>query len=158
MTRIHLWTGVTATVLVLVVAVTGIMLNHKQLFGFQPDPPDAAERGLAGAMSMLALVSAAETAAGERAAAAGVDRLDVRPGKGLMKVRFDDRMTTEVTLAIHTGAVLSIGSRDDVFLDKLHSGEIFGDHWVLLSDALAVGLLMLLLTGFWLWLYPRART
>ena len=74
-----------------------------------------------------------------------------------MKVRFDDRLATEVTVAIHTGEVLATGTRDDVFLEKLHSGEIFGDNWVLISDALAIGLIILLLTGFWMWLYPRAR-
>lgn len=158
MSQIHLWTGVTATVLVVVISITGIMLNHKQLFGFQPDPPDAEMTGLAGAMSMSRLVSAARTAAGDETAAAGVDRLDVRPDKGLMKVRFGDRLTTEVTVAIHTGEVLSIGTRDDVFLEKLHSGEIFGDNWILVSDALAIGLLILLLTGAWMWLYPKART
>ena len=53
------------------------------------------------------------------------------------------------------GAVLRIGPRGDAFLEKLHSGEIFGDNWVLLSDASAVAVVLLLLTGYWLWLYPR---
>lgn len=141
MSQIHLWTGVTATVLVIVISITGIIWNR-----------------LAGAMPMIELVSAAEAVAGDEIAAAGVDRLNFRPDKGLMKVRFGDRLTTEVTLAIHTGEVLSMGTRDDVFLEKLHSGEIFGDNWILVSDALAIGLLILLLTGAWIWLYPKART
>ena len=157
MSNIHLWAGVMITVLVVVVAITGVMLNHKRLFGFQPDPPAAARTGLEGAMSMRELVSAARSAIDKQAVAAGIDRLDVRPDKGLMKVRFEDRLTTEVTVAIHTGKVLSVGERDDVFLEKLHSGEIFGDNWVLLSDVMAIGLLILLLTGTWLWLYPKAR-
>src|SRR6056297_1335032 len=103
-------------------------------------------------------VSTARATVGNETAAAGVDRLDVRPDKGFMKVRFEDRLATEVTLAIHTGKVLSIGPRDDVFLEKLHSGEIFGNNWILLSDALAIGLLILMITGAWIWLYPKART
>lgn len=157
MSNIHLWAGVMITALVVVVAITGVMLNHKKLFGFQPDPPAAARTGLEGAMSMRELVSAARSAIDKQAVAAGIDRLDVRPDKGLMKVRFEDRLTTEVTVAIHTGKVLSVGKRDDVFLEKLHSGEIFGDNWVLLSDVMAIGLLILLLTGTWIWLYPKAR-
>lgn len=145
------------TVLVVVVAITGVMLNHKRFFGFQPDPPAAARTGLEGAMSMRELVSAARSAIDKQAVTAGIDRLDVRPDKGLMKVRFENRLTTQVTVAIHTGKVLSVGERDDVFLEKLHSGEIFGDNWVLLSDVMAIGLLILLLTGTWLWLYPKAR-
>jgi uncharacterized iron-regulated membrane protein len=50
-----------------------------------------------------------------------------------------------------------VGERNDVFLEKLHSGEIFGDRGILISDAAAVLLLLLLLTGYWLWLYPRRR-
>ncbi len=158
MAQIHLWIGVAATALIVVIAITGVMLNHKQLFGFQPDPPNAGQIGLSGAMPMIDLVSTARATVGNETAAAGVDRLDVRPDKGFMKVRFEDRLATEVTLAIHTGKVLSIGPRDDVFLEKLHSGEIFGNNWILLSDALAIGLLILMITGAWIWLYPKART
>ncbi len=153
----HLWVGVLATALVIVISITGILLNHKNRLGLMPDPPDAAQVGLAGALSLSELVASAEAAAGSQVAAAGVDRMDVRPDKGLMKVRFADRVVTEVTVAIHTGEVLSVGERNDVFIEKLHSGEIFGDNWILLSDALAIGLLLLLVTGTWMWLYPKAR-
>ena len=73
-------------------------------------------------------------------------------------VRFDDPTVQEVTLDINTGRVLHVGERNDVFLEKLHSGEIFGDGWVLLTDLAAVALALLLLSGYWLWLYPRARS
>lgn len=153
----HLWVGVAASALLVVICITGILLNHKNTFGFMPDPPAAELTGLVGAMSLADLVSAAEAAAGAEVAAAGVDRMDVRPDNGLMKVRFEDRVVTEVTVALHTGEILSVGERNDVFLEKLHSGEIFGDNWILLSDALAIGLLLLLVTGTWMWLYPKAR-
>ena len=38
-----------------------------------------------------------------------------------------------------------------------HSGQIFGDFWVLVSDTGAVFLLGVLVTGYWLWLYPKSR-
>jgi uncharacterized iron-regulated membrane protein len=53
--------------------------------------------------------------------------------------------------------VLHIGPRGDAFLEKLHSGEIFGSQGVLLSDAGAVALVITLITGVWLWLAPRLR-
>ena len=90
-------------------------------------------------------------------AAAGIDRMDVRPGDGLVKVRFDNRTVLEVDVDLNTGRVLHVGERNDVFLEKLHSGEIFGDRWVLLTDFSAVALTLLLLSGYWLWLFPRAR-
>jgi hypothetical protein len=152
----HVWVGVLAAVLLVVVSVTGIMLNHKSVLGFQPDA-EAVEPGLDGALSLADLVRAAESAAGVDAAAAGVDRMDVRPDDGYVKIRFADRVVTEVTVALRTGDVLQVGERNDVFIEKLHSGEIFGDGWILLSDALAVGLLVLLVSGTWMWLYPKAR-
>lgn len=151
----HLWLGIVATALVLVVSVTGIALNHKRTLGLMPDPP-AATPGVAGALSLAELVEAAKTAA-EEAAAAGVDRMDVRPDDGVVKVRFADRRVTEVTLALHDGRVLSVGERGDVFMERLHSGQIFGDGWTLLSDGLAIGLILLLGSGVWIWLYPRSR-
>jgi len=152
----HVWVGVLATALVIVVSVTGILLNHKSTLGFMPDA-EAVEAGLESSLPLADLVRAAEGAVGSRIAVAGVDRMDVRPDDGYVKIRFDDRVVTEVTVALRTGDVLAVGERNDVFLEKLHSGEIFGDAWILLSDALAVGLIVLLLSGTWMWLYPKAR-
>ena len=87
----------------------------------------------------------------------GIDRMDVRPSDGLVKVRFNDRRVTEVTVDIFSGDVLHVGERNDQFLEKLHSGQIFGDLWVLVSDSGAVFLLGVLVTGYWLWLYPKSR-
>ncbi|MDT8367799.1 MAG: PepSY-associated TM helix domain-containing protein [Longimicrobiales bacterium] len=152
----HLWIGVLSAALVIVVSVTGILLNHKRTFGLMPDVAGV-EAGLEGALPLADVVRAAEGAVGNAVAAGGVDRIDVRPDDGLAKVRFADRLVTEATVALRTGEVLHVGERNDVFLEKLHSGEIFGDRWTLLSDALAVGLLILLLSGTWMWLYPKAR-
>ncbi|MBL8981103.1 MAG: PepSY domain-containing protein, partial [Gemmatimonadetes bacterium] len=84
-----------------------------------------------------------------------IDRMDVRPRDGFVKVRFRDRANTEATVDLATGKVLHVGARNDVFLEKLHSGEIFGDGFILLSDAAAVILVITLVTGYWLWLAPR---
>ncbi len=153
----HLWLGVTATALFLVLALTGILLNHKKALGFMPEVPHHAGNGLRGALPLLEFQEAAGKVVPSAVAEAGIDRMDVRPDDGLVKVRFDDLRVTEVTLDLHSGAVLHVGERNDVFLEKLHSGEIFGGAWTLLSDAGAVLLLTLVGTGYWLWLYPKSR-
>jgi len=67
-----------------------------------------------------------------------------------------DASSTEVTVDLASGRVLHVGPRGDVFLEKLHSGEIFGGlRWVLLSDAAAIALVVTLITGYWLWLVPK---
>jgi hypothetical protein len=83
--------------------------------------------------------------------------MDVRPDDGLVKVRFRDRRVTEVTVDLATGRVLHVGDRNDVFLEKLHSGEIFGGRWVLLSDLAAAAAMLLVGSGLLLWLFPKAR-
>jgi hypothetical protein len=152
----HLWLGVLLTGITLVIAITGILLNHKRPLGLMPDVPHQPTGEFTEALPMAELVSLASAAAPD-AAAAGVDRLDVRPRSGIMKVRFRDDVVTEVTLDVNDGRVLHVGERNDVFLEKLHSGEIFGDSWVLLSDFAAIGIVLLIISGYWLWLFPRSR-
>ena len=152
----HLWLGVITTGVVLILAVSGILLNHKRTLGLMPDVPHEPTGGFTEALPLAALADAAAAAAPD-AAGAGVDRMDVRPRAGIIKVRFRDDPVTEVTLDINDATVLHVGERNDVFLEKLHSGEIFGDAWILLSDFGAVALIILIGTGYWLWLFPRSR-
>lgn len=152
----HLWLGLLIAGVILLVSLTGILLNHKRPFGLMPDVPHEPSGPFEEALPLAELARRAEAAVAPAVAEAGIDRMDVRPGDGIVKVQFDDRTVLEVTLDIHTGRVLHMGERNDVFLEKLHSGEIFGDNWVLLSDFGAVVLIVLMLTGYWLWLYPRA--
>ena len=84
-----------------------------------------------------------------------IDRMDVRPRDGVVKVRLRDKASMEVTVDIASGQVLHVGRRGDVFLEKLHSGEAFGAPFVLLSDIAAVALILTLITGYWLWLIPK---
>lgn len=156
----HLWLGVVATLLTLLIAVTGIALNHKRGLGLMPDPDRPGAVALADAPSLDVLEGAARDAL-DAAGVEGsvpVDRMDVRPGHGLIKIRFDDRDVTEVTLALADGSVIHVGPRSDVFMEKLHSGEIFGAGWVLLSDGAAVALILLAFSGLWLWLFPKFRS
>lgn len=153
----HLWLGIATTGIVLVICVTGILLNHKRPLGLMPNVPNPSPGALAQSLPVAQLAARAEGAVPPAVAAAGIDRMDLRPGDGLVKVRFDDREVHEVTVDLASGRVLHVGLRNDVFLEKLHSGEIFGDRGVLLSDLAAVALAILLISGYWLWLYPRSR-
>ena len=153
----HLWGGVLLTVLLLVVAVTGVVLNHKRAIGIMPETDHSSATSFASSLPLPELGERAAAASGLPPGEAEVDRMDVRPGKGLIKVRFSDPATTEVTLDLATGEVLLVGERGDVFIEQLHSGEAFGDGWILLSDIAAVGLVLLLISGYWLWLAPRWR-
>jgi hypothetical protein len=149
------------TVALLVIAVTGILLNHKRGLGLMPEVDHTPTRPFAQALPLATLAATAlRAAARDGEAPRGeeyVDRMDVRPRDGIVKVRLRDAASTEVTLDLADGRVLHMGRRGDVFLEKLHSGEAFGSGWVLLSDAAAVALVLTLITGYWLWLAPKLR-
>jgi len=155
--RTHLWLGVIITFLVITISVTGIMLNHKRAFGFIPGTDVKQPDAFASSLPLPELARLAAAAVDPAVADAGIDRMDVRPDKGIIKVRFDDRRITEVTLALHDGKVLVTGLRNDSFLEQLHSGDAFGTGGYLLSDLAAGALILLVLSGFWMWLYPHAK-
>ena len=156
---VHLWAGVILTIALTAISVTGILLNHKRGLGLMPEVEHAPSAPFAAALTLAQLADTAMRALPHTARApdalARVDRMDVRPRDGIIKVRMRDSASTEVTLDIASGRVLHVGRRGDVFLEKLHSGEIFGSRGVLLSDLAAVGLVVTLLTGYWLWLFPK---
>jgi len=154
----HLWLGVLGSMALIVICVTGVLLNHKRPLGLMQEVANPGAQPLLEALPLHELVARAGEAVAPGGVPPEVDRIDVRPSDGLVKVRYEDRVVTEVTLNLTTGSVLNVGERNDVFLEKLHSGEIFGDRGILISDAAAVLLTLLLLSGYWLWLYPRRRT
>lgn len=161
----HLWLGVIFTAALLVIAITGIALNHKRGLGLMPDVAHETSAPLAASLPLDSLARIAQVAFAQRPAdgiepqegSPAIDRMDVRPRDGLVKVRMRDRASTEFTIDLSTGRVLHTGPRGDVFFEKLHSGEAFGGGWVLLSDAAAIALVLTLISGYWLWLAPRMR-
>jgi hypothetical protein len=158
----HLWLGVLFTVVLAVIAVTGILLNHKRALGLMPDVPHTPSGAFDESLPLARLaaiamdtVRAAGVALPSDDPLRAIDRMDARPRNGFVKVRFRDAASTEVTVDLANGRVLDVGRRGDVYLEKLHSGETFGDGWILLSDAGAIALLVTLVSGYWLWIAPR---
>ena len=147
------------------ISVTGILLNHKRALKLMPDVPHQPSAPFAGSLSLERLAQAALEAAPQHARGswrsgdpvdlALIDRMDVRPRDGFVKVRLRDKASMEMTVDLVSGRVLHTGRRGDVFLEKLHSGEAFGSQGILLSDLAAVALVLTLITGYWLWLVPK---
>jgi hypothetical protein len=159
--HVHLWVGVVFTIALVAIAITGILLNHKRGLGLMPDVANTPSGPFSESLPLARLAEIGLEAVRQPGEPIGtfdrVDRMDVRPGDGYVKVRIANAASTEVTVDLASGRVLHIGRRGDVFLERLHSGEAFGKIWVLLSDAAAIGLVVTLLTGYWLWLAPKLR-
>lgn len=162
---IHLWLGVIATVALISISITGILLNHKRGLGLMPDVSHEPSAEFGTSLPLERLAAAALEAApqsardewkpGDAVDVGLIDRMDVRPRNGYVKVRLRDKASMEMTVDIASGRVLHTGRRGDVFVEKLHSGEAFGGAFVILSDIAAMALILTLITGYWLWLVPK---
>ena len=91
-----------------------------------------------------------------------VDRMDVRPDKGIVKVSFKNSYWG-LQLDGATGKTLSIALRRSDFIEDLHDGsyldrvfetenEIFK---LTYTSIMGIALLLFTVTGFWLWYGPK---
>jgi uncharacterized iron-regulated membrane protein len=155
--KLHRWGAVAVAVPFLCVICTGILLQiKKQLDWVQP--PE--RRG----SSTIPAISLPEILERVRAIPQigirswdDVDRVDVRPGKGMLKVVSNSRW--EVQLDVATGDVLQVAYRRSDLIETIHDGSFFHP-FAKLGVFLPMGVLVLGLwiTGIYLWLLPyRAR-
>ncbi len=91
-----------------------------------------------------------------------IDRIDVRPDKGMVKFIFVEGYWG-VQLDATTGELLHVERRRSDFIENVHDGSI-GDYLVGTTDGqiklvytsiMGFALLSFTITGFWLWLGPK---
>jgi len=147
------------SLLVLISAVTGILLGwKKQSDWLQP----GTERGVDGTLdewqSLDRLANTATIAFTEAVGAEAnstIDRMDVRPGKNSVKVRFEHE-DYEVQVDGISGAVLHVGQRNADWIERIHDGSIISEYFKLVSmNMVGFGLLIMTLTGLWLYYGPK---
>ena len=83
-----------------------------------------------------------------------IDRIDMRPGKGLAKVI--SRTGWEVQIDTSNAAVLSANYRRSDVIESIHDGSYFAD-WTKLFLFLPVGLLLILMWGTGIYLFFRTE-
>lgn len=154
--RLHRWAAVAVALPFLVVAATGVVLQlKKQVAWIQPperlgaDPAAGLVIGFDRILTAASAVPAAKIRTWD-----DVDRLDVRPGKGLVKVQARSRWEVQVDAA--TGEVLQAAYRRSDLLESIHDGSFF--HPIAkLTVFLPAGVVVLALwvTGAYLFLLPH---
>jgi hypothetical protein len=85
-----------------------------------------------------------------------VNRLDVRPGRGMAKVWLQNGHEVQVDLG--TGRVLQTAYRRSDLIESIHDGSFAAGEWTRLGLFLPAGLVLLLLwiSGLWMWWVPFA--
>ena len=153
MRRVHFWCALLAALPVLVTIATGLLLQlKKDVEWIQP----ATRKGAGGdpSISFDTILAAARSVPEAGITEwSHVDRLDVRPDKGVVKVRGKNR--TEVQVCTTTGKVLQVAYRRSDLIETLHDGSWFHD-WAKLGLFLpaGIGLLVLWVTGIYMLLLP----
>jgi hypothetical protein len=151
--RLHRWGAALVAIPFLVVIATGILLQvKKQVPWIQP-----AEQRTASVVPMIPFQSVLDAAAKHPETAIrtwdDIDRLDVRPSKGVVKVIAKNRWELQLDLA--TGDVLQVAYRRSDLIESLHDGSWFHPAvklWLFLPAGIIV--LGLWITGIYLWWLP----
>ncbi|WP_018478908.1 PepSY-associated TM helix domain-containing protein [Pontibacter roseus] len=154
----HRFLGLAIGAFVLVSSLTGILLGWKKDVDLLQPPT---QKGVTIDLQQWIPLSemAALSVAGLDSAAAvkdnPIDRIEARLDKGIVKTIFVEG-SWEVQLDASTGKVLSVARRHSDWIEKVHDGSIISDLFKLVSmNVLGLGLLVLTITGFFLWFYPR---
>jgi len=157
--KFHRYTGLLLAVFILISAVTGILLSlKKDVDIIQPPTQKGVSKDLTTWKSVAELSTLATTAFYEKypdQKENEIDRLDVRPSKGIAKVLFKEG-NWEVQIDGTSGEVKSIAKRYSDWIESLHDGSIINDFFKLISmNVLGIGVLFLIGTGVWLWYGPK---
>lgn len=165
--KIHRISGATLFALFLIVAISGLLLGWKKHSGgvILPITQRGSTSQLSAWLPLDSLKSRAVQAAGNNlppGTSVKVDRMDVRPDKGIVKVRFEGHYWG-IQLDGATGEILQIARRRSDWLEALHDGSIVekplgipGGYFKLFYTTVSgVALLLFAVTGFWLWYGPK---
>lgn len=152
--KLHRWGALVTALPVLIIFVTGAILQLKKDWAWvQPPTQKGSVQGELALTWDEVLEATRGVPEAEVETWEDVDRLDVRPDKGMLKVRANNRW--EVQLDATTGEVLSSTYRRSDLIEQLHDGSWFSDGaklWIWLPTAFI--LCGLWGTGVYLWLLP----
>jgi uncharacterized iron-regulated membrane protein len=155
--KLHRWGAIATAVPFAVIIVTGLILQLKKDVAWVQPPT---RRGVAPMAEGAPAISFDQILAAARAVPEArvqswddVDRLDVRPGRGIVKVRAHSRWEVQVDVA--TGDVVQVAYRRSDLIETIHDGSWFHEKaklWVFLPAAAIVAGLWF--TGMYLWALP----
>lgn len=146
---------------IVIMSVTGFLLTWKDELGFKPSTTTVNSDG----RSLISLTEIEKNAVSyidSLKLSNDINRIDYRPRKGIAKVRFEDHFT-ELQIDCYTGEIISEATRTADVIEMIHDGSII-DYLIdsngtptklLYSTSIALGLLFLSISGFWLWLKPK---
>ncbi len=159
--KIHKYTAIMLFVFMFIIGATGLLLAWKKEFRFIP--PTQKDQSTLPALPLEHIEEIATNYITENTDLdPTVNRIDVRPTQGVAKVRFENHYS-EVQVGIRSGEILSVKTRTSDIIEQIHDGSIIDFFIKTNNDEVkktyvtitCLGLMLLSVTGFYLWLNPR---
>ena len=165
--KIHRQIAILLFAFFFIISLTGLLLGWKKnSFGLILPP---SEKGLSSdlrtwlpfdSLHRIAVAALHDSISPELSAE--LERIDARPQKGMVKFVFADDYW-EIQLDGTNGNILLIDRRRSDFIENIHDGTILdvifnteGDQFKLsYTTIMGLSLLMLTISGFWLWYGPK---
>ena len=143
---LHLWLSLVIFIPVIIVIGSGLLLQVKKELDWIQPPTQKAPNAYP-TLSFERILQSASTVAEANIVTWGdIDRLDVRPNKGIIKVRGKNHW--EIQLDAQSGDVLQVAYRRTDTIEAIHDGSWFFEGaklWLFLPAAIL--LLVLWITG-----------
>lgn len=164
--KLHRFIGSALVLFFLLIAISGILLGWKKHSGgyILPNTEKGSSTNLADWKSLDTLATTAQQALHihDSSLTTAIDRMDIRADKGVVKVSFKENFY-EVQLDGATARVLAINLRKSDIIEQIHDGTLIdtafssNGGWFKLTytSVLGLGLLILCVSGFWLWYNPK---
>lgn len=154
--KIHHWGSFFVALPIVIIICSGILLQMKKQWDWV-QPPEIRGTGtvpLIGFEQIMATLQATPSLG-----VSGWDdvaRIDVRADRGLAKVTITSGWEAQIDLG--TGQLLQTAYRRSDLIEAIHDGSFFAGDWTKLGIFLPAGvtLLLLWLTGMWMWWVPFA--
>lgn len=160
--KLHRWIAIPLFLFLTLIGATGVLLGWKKQAGLLPPTQkgsnvEATAWVSLDSMSQVAMAYATNTLKKSPL----IDRIDVRPQKGVAKIVFADHFT-ELQIDCTTGRILAVNARNSDWIEKIHDGSLLdlelkwdGDPFKLSYTTIAGSAMILLaISGFWLWYNP----
>lgn len=153
--KIHRWGAILVALPFLIVLITGLILQVKKEFTWIQPPSQKGSISYQtpdiGFQKILDISSSDQQAG--ISSWEDIDRLDVRPDDGIVKVRSTEGWELQIDLG--TGEILSSMKRRADLIESIHDGSWFHDQaklWIFLPSAIVVTILWI--TGIYLFFLP----
>lgn len=151
--QIHKWGSIIIALPLLVVCITGVLLLLKKQLSFV-QPPTAKSNTAEPSLAFEQILTIAKSVDSAQIKTwQDIDRLDVRPNKGIIKIRSENDV--EIQIDSGSGEVLHIAVRRSDFIESIHDGTFFEKNanlWLMLP--VTIIFIFILITGVILFINP----